>query len=298
MALQVAEQEMAESALVRLAIVGGVPVLGSLTGLGLIIVWLIQQVSRQKASPLSDTVVAATWPVPWNQETIWQVMVSWFVAFFGISLVVVPLTVKLLGLNPATFSARTQTLIALLNYMGLVVAGLSILYLCLKPYLSRPRSWFRIDWQGNWLSWGLAGYLAALPLVIVVSLVNQQLLKDQGGANPLLEVILQSRDSVTVTLLFLMVAVLAPVFEETLFRGFLLPSLTRYLPTWGAIAASGLLFAVAHLNLSDILPLTVLGMILGFIYLRSQNLLASMLLHSIWNSGSFLGLLVLSSGSS
>lgn len=296
--LQGAEQEMAETALVRLAIVGGVPVLGSLTGLGLIIVWLVRQVTRQKPSPLSPAVVATTWPVSWNQETIWQVMVLWFVAFFGISLVFVPLTVKLLSLDPTAFSARTQTFIALFNYIGLVAAGLSILYLCLKPYLSHPRSWFRISWQGNWFWWGLAGYLAALPLVIIISLINQRLLQDQGGANPLLEVILQSRDSITVTVLFLMVAVLAPFFEETLFRGFLLPSLTRYLPPWGAISASGLLFAVAHLNLSDILPLTALGMVLGFVYLRSQNLLASMLLHSIWNSGSFLGLLILSSGSS
>jgi len=298
LALQEAEQERAESALIRLAIVGGVPVVGSLTGLGLLVIWLVQQVTRQKAASLSNAVVAETWPVPWNQETIWQVMVLWFVAFFGISLVVVPLTVKLLGLNPAAFSARTQTFVALFNYMGLVVAGLSILDLCLQPYLSHPWRWFRISWQGSWFWWGLAGYLAALPLVIVISLVNQRLLGDQGGANPLLEVILQSRDGITVTVLFLMVAVLAPFFEETLFRGFLLPSLARYLPTWGAIAASSLLFAVAHLNLSDILPLTALGMVLGFVYLRSQNLLASMMLHSIWNSGSFLGLLILSSGSS
>lgn len=294
--LQAAEQEMARSALSRLVIVGGMPVLGSLIGIGLLIVWLVRQVTSQKPSPLSPSMVRANWPVPWERETIWQVVVLWFIAFFGISLLVVPLAVQLLGLNPATFSPRAQTLVALFSYVGLVVAGLSILYFCLRPFLPQPLSWLRINWKGNWFWWGLAGYLAALPLVIVVSLVNQRLLEEQGGANPLLEVILQSRDGITIAVLFGMVAVLAPFFEETLFRGFLLPSLTRYLPPWGAIATSGLLFAIAHLNLSDVLPLTVLGMILGFVYLRSRNLLASMLLHSLWNSGSFLGLLILGGG--
>lgn len=148
-------------------------------------------------------------------------MVLWFIAFFGISLILVPLAVAVSGLNPATFGARAQTFLALLSYSGLVAAGLSILYVCLKSF-PHP-GWFRATWKGNWFWWGLGGYLAALPLVIVTSLVNQRLLEDQGGGNPLLEVILQSRDGVTIALLFLMVAGLAPFFEETLFRGFSYP---------------------------------------------------------------------------
>ncbi len=307
-ALRAMEQRLAQGSLVRLSIVGTMPAVGGLIGLGLLAGWLVRQLTQQQRSPedarelsqspLSSKVVKATWPVPWNGETIWQVMVLWFIAFFGISLILVPLTVALSGLEPTTFGARTQTFVALFSYAGMVMAGLAVLYFCLRPFLPQPRRWFHVSWKGNWFWWGLGGYFAALPLVIAVSLVNQRLLQNQGGGNPLLDVILQSRDSITIAVLFLMVAVLAPFFEETLFRGFLLPSLTRYLPTWGAIAASGLLFAIAHLNLSDILPLTALGMILGFTYLRSRNLLASMLLHSIWNSGSFLGLLILSGGAS
>jgi membrane protease YdiL (CAAX protease family) len=88
-------------------------------------------------------------------------------------------------------------------------------------------------------------------------------------------------------------AIAAPFFEETLFRGFLLPSLTKIVPFWSALAISGFLFAVAHLNLADLIPLTVLGMVLGFAYMRSGNLLTPMLLHSLWNSGSFLALVAL-----
>lgn len=95
---------------------------------------------------------------------------------------------------------------------------------------------------------------------------------------------------------FTTAAIAAPIFEEILFRGFLLPSLTRYVPVWGAIGLSSLFFAVAHLKLAEVLPLTALGMVLGIVYTRSRNLLAPMLLHSLWNGATLMGLFILGSG--
>ena len=72
---------------------------------------------------------------------------------------------------------------------------------------------------------------------------------------------LEERDPVALGMFFFTAAVAAPVFEEILFRGFLLPSLTRYMPIWGAIGLSSLIFSAAHLSFSEVLPLTVLGTI-------------------------------------
>ncbi len=47
---------------------------------------------------------------------------------------------------------------------------------------------------------------------------------------------------------FIIVGVCAPVWEEAIFRGFLLPSLGRWLPVPAAIAASACIFALAHLQ--------------------------------------------------
>jgi len=113
-----------------------------------------------------------------------------------------------------------------------------------------------------------------------------------------LQLALESRDSIALGIFFFTAGIAAPFFEEFLFRGFLLPSLTRYIPVWGAILASSLLFAVAHLSLSEVLPLTALGIVLGIVYTRSRNLLASMLLHSLWNSGTLLSLFILGGGNS
>jgi len=137
----------------------------------------------------------------------------------------------------------------------------------------------------------------ALPLVILVSFINQQFWQGQGGSNPILPIVLEGRDNVALAIFFLTASIAAPLFEEVMFRGFLLPSLTRYMPVWGAITISAFLFALAHLSLSEILPLMVLGMVLGFVYTRSRNLLAPMLMHSLWNSGTLVSLFILGSGS-
>jgi uncharacterized protein len=335
LALVATEQATAQSAFLRLLIVGAMPVFGSFMGIAILLTWGIRTVFKQQPDkrletqvrvdenpssmvkeladaaislyPASDpegisgiTASERTLPgaVLWPTETIWQVMVLWFTAFFGVSYVFVPSVVSLLGIKPSTFDGRLQAYFALFSYGCLMVVGLGILQISLQPYIPNVLRWLRLNWKGNWIGWGLGGYLVALPLVLIISLVNQKLLKDQGGSNPILEIILQGHDNFTIALLWFLVAVCAPLFEETLFRGFFLTSLTRYMPAWQAIALSGFVFALAHLNLGDVLPLSLLGMVLGVVYWRSRNLLASMLLHSLWNSGSFIGLLILGSSGS
>ena len=131
--------------------------------------------------------------------------------------------------------------------------------------------------------------------MLTVSVLNQQIWQGQGGSNPLLQTVLEAQDPLALAIFFTTALVAAPLFEEFLFRGFLLPSLTRYMPVWGAIAVSSLIFAIAHLSLSEVLPLAVLGGVLGIVYTRSRNLLAPMLLHSAWNSVTMLGLFLLGS---
>jgi len=129
--------------------------------------------------------------------------------------------------------------------------------------------------------------------VFLASLINQQFWSGQGGGNPIILLALQSQDLLALVIFFITASLAAPIFEEIMFRGFLLPSLTRYLPSWGAIALTSILFAAAHLSLAEMLPLTVLGGVLGFVYWRSRNLLASILLHSLWNSGTLISLFLL-----
>jgi uncharacterized protein len=306
--LRSAEQITAEKALEKLVIVIGIPGIGLCIGavllVGLTVQWLLQRQRLDRADDAIDSggpVLARNanliWNVPWDGEIIWQVLV---VGFFFVGQILIPLFLPLclavLKLNPASFDPRSKAFYILTTYLLLSAGGLSVLYFSIRSFLPLPEGWFRINWEGNWFLWGFGGYFAALPLVVLVSLINQQFWQGQGGSNPILPIVLEGRDRVALAVFFGTAAIAAPVFEEIVFRGFLLPSLTRYLPVWGAIGTSALLFAVAHLNVSEVLPLATLGTVLGFVYTRSRNLLAPMLLHSLWNSGTLLSLFLLGSG--
>jgi len=296
--LQAQERGAMEQAIAKLMIVETLPVLVSLVGLGLL-VFLVVQRCRQGQDSLLARNADRPWPTPWNWETVLQVVVLGFFVVGQLlgGQIVVPLGFQgLLGIDPTAATGTLQALVVLVAYFSAAGGTLLILYLALKPFLPLPEGWFRVQWRGPWLWWALGGYSVALPLVILVSWFNQAFWQGEGGSNPLLSLALDDPNWLTLVIFFTMAAIAAPIFEEILFRGFLLPSLTRYVPVWGAIGLSSLFFAVAHLKLAQVLPLTALGMVLGIVYTRSRNLLAPMLLHSLWNGATLMGLFILGSG--
>jgi uncharacterized protein len=293
-----AEQTKAKNAAIAL-IVNTIPrVILGLVGVGLI-VWLtistLIRIARKPATrSVADVVlenINTPWTTPWNWEIVWQVLM---LGFFFVGQFLLPFLFSNF-VSPAQLTARGQGFYVLSSYVSMAGLCLGVLYLSIKNYLPLPADWFNFNWRSNWALWGIGGYLVATPIVIVVSILNERIWQGQGGSNPILQIVLEGKDPIAPWLFFLTAAVAAPIFEEFLFRGFLLPSLTRYVPVWAAIGLSGLLFGVAHLSMSEIIPLTTLGIILGIVYTRTRNLLASMLLHSLWNSSTLVSLFILGS---
>ncbi|MEB3251016.1 MAG: type II CAAX endopeptidase family protein [Cyanobacteriota bacterium] len=289
--LQTQEQGIAANRLVKLVLISTLPAISALLGLGLLLGLLGQWLWQRQDSLLAGQ-GQAPWSIPWTGETIWEVLM---VGFFFIGQIALPIVLAGLGLSSADLSNRQRAFLSLGYYLLMAIGGLTVLWWCLRPYRPLPAGLFTLkpSWQG--LLWGLGGYLVALPLMFGVALLNQQLWQGQGGSNPLLQTVLEERDPVALVVFFVTAALAAPLFEETLFRGFLLPSLSRYMGLPWAIGLSGLIFATAHLSLSEILPLTLLGIVLGFVYSRSRNLLSPMVLHSLWNGATMAGLLILGS---
>ncbi|MBV6624775.1 MAG: CPBP family intramembrane metalloprotease [Rivularia sp. (in: Bacteria)] len=289
--LKAIEQKAAESALLKLTGIAILPALGGFIGVILLIFTFGQWIIKRQQSLLgqnSDT----PWKTPWDGETILQVFV---VGFFLMGQLIVPLVLQLLPIPRPAPDIRIQALYVLVSYLLVAFGSLSVLYFSIKQFFPLPQDWFCFRLYDGWLLWGIGGYCAVIPIFIIVSLINQQLWQGQGGSNPLLQIVLESQDNVALLIFFSTAAIAAPLFEEFLFRGFLLPSLTRYFPVWGSILISSFVFAAVHLSLSEVIPLTVLGIVLGVVYSRSRNLLAPMLLHSLWNSGTLLSLFLLGS---
>lgn len=290
--LQGEELKVAANSVFKLALIAAFPVFGGIFGTIILIVLIVQRLLNREQAVLS-TNADLSWETPWDWETTWQVMI---VGFFFIAQIALPLLLGIFQINPVNSSLRIKALYVLGTYMAMAIGGVAVLYLSIKSFLPFSADWFKFKVKDNWLVWGFGGYLTALPLVLLVSLINQQIWQGQGGSNPLLFLALQAQDRVALIVFFVTSSIAAPVFEEIMFRGFLLPSLTRYVSVNQAILLSASIFAVAHLSLSEVLPLATLGTVLGVVYTRSRNLLAPILLHSLWNSGTLISLFVLGSG--
>ena len=81
---------------------------------------------------------------------------------------------------------------------------------------------------------------------------------------------------------FLFLGILAPVFEELFYRKAIIDRLRRYgdLP---AILISGVIFGLIHGNFSQVFYATAIGMVLGYVYLRTGKVLYTMSLHAAFN---------------
>lgn len=292
--LQSARQAKAESSLVRLGVVSLIPgvgvVLGSMLWMTLgIFAWVRR---GQDNSPIA----LQKWSVPWSGLTIWfGVTLGFFLAgqlvVSGIAGTAIAVAIQ--SVEPANV-VRAKAIGVFFSYGAMAIAVLTALYVLLKKHLPLEKDWFRFSLkEGNWLAWGVGGYLMAYPPVLLVSVLNAQIWQGKGGSNPLLSLALENRDNVALLFFFVTAAIAAPVFEEIFFRGFLMTSLTKFLPAWGAVVVSGGIFALVHLSFSEVLPLMTLGIMLGFVYGRSRNLLASIVLHGLWNSGTLISLFLL-----
>jgi hypothetical protein len=94
-----------------------------------------------------------------------------------------------------------------------------------------------------------------------------------------------------------MAVTMVPLAEELLFRGVLYPALKVVAPRWLALWGSALLFGMVHFTLMSLIPLTVLALLLTWLYEKTGNLLAPIFAHSLFNLAN-LFLMILVSASS
>ena len=137
---------------------------------------------------------------------------------------------------------------------------------------------------------GLAavGWLVLLPVLLWTSQLNAELplpqwLSDLEQAQiDMLEGALLGSN---VSALFLLITVaLAPaICEELMFRGYIQRQVERNAGVVWSIVGVGLLFGLFHLRLSQALPLSLLGMYMGYVTWSSGSILTASVVHLLHN---------------
>lgn len=275
-------------AMTRLVLVGLVGPLAALVG---ILLWLVQLArwlwSRNRSQPPSSQSMAAPLTLP-----------ALMLFFFG-GVVVLGNgggILALSALRPWIQQAGSmgQAMATMLVYGAQALPGLAVLH-----WLRRSEG--QSGWQ--WLQWGLGWrslpmalgtLLLTLPLVLLASWGVSRLFPHVGGSNPLLELVLNSRDWTALIFFALTACVLAPLYEELVFRATVLPTMARSYGAGVGVLLSSLLFAAAHLSLVEFLPLLILGLGLGWLRLRGGRLSACVLMHATWNGYTLANLALLS----
>ena len=192
----------------------------------------------------------------------------------------------------------SQSLKIFFGYLFMAIPPILIVYYQIKSFngeFTFKKDYFQFNFSSFKVSIinGIKGWLTIVPFVLLVSLVMNSLIDNQNGSNPLLEIVLNNKNYFSFIILFVTTTLLAPFFEEIIFRGILLPTISRDFGIIWGIIISAFIFALAHLSIGEMPPLFVLGIGLGVTRMASGSLLSSVIMHSLWNGLTFLNLFLL-----
>lgn len=170
-------------------------------------------------------------------------------------------------------------------YISISISNLLFFALILIIKTDKSLSWGDMGLKQVKIAAGLKDMLKTWFLAWLVSLFYMFFVIDSGITVPenKLLIILQNPSLIMLILNIILIAVVAPFVEETLFRGLLLGSLRTYCGPWTAIVISAAIFSALHLELLGFVPRLILGIALGYLYVKHNSILPSIALHAFNN---------------
>lgn len=216
---------------------------------------------------------------------------SVIVLAFGVGIILAAVGFSFLGAFGITMeSAPVVALLA--NYVllsgGFLLVVVGYVYSQEKHDLIRHRLPTRAD-----VAWIVVGFLA----LIVAAAILDQIITALGLESAQNQVILEGRKNPVLFLLMIPVTlfVVAPG-EELIFRGIVQGQFRRAYGSVPAVLIASLLFGVSHFaalagsgKITYLAVATVLGLVLGAVYERTENVVVPIAIHAAWNTTLYLG---------
>jgi membrane protease YdiL (CAAX protease family) len=210
-------------------------------------------------------------------------IVSWAgLALFVLAIVVlgVQTLIEVLVTNFKPEMADTNWYVWAVTAVSLIVIGFPVYFLIIRTIPNSPKgetvrlkpSRFIVIFFICTAAMYITNFISII-ITLAIALV-----KGEELINPAAEAILNG--NFVVSLIY--AALIAPVFEELIFRKLLLDKLRRFgdVP---AILMTGIAFGLFHLNLSQFFYATVLGFIFAYVVIRTNNIIYSIILHMMIN---------------
>ena len=223
---------------------------------------------------------------PWDWTDFLMFWPGWFSAFQLLGSVAIILT-NLIASNsdPTVRTAIESSVLAVCQYSGMLF-NIFVLVFMRRGGTLRDLGWRGFQWW--WLPVApVATYIALLGAGYLQT-INQNLLP--GVSNGQCQQV-QHDYSHYYVLAIIVVCVIAPISEETIFRGFIYGWLHRWGPAVLAIPLSAIIFSALHQQAVLFLPLFFVGVVLASLYQGSRSIIPGIMTHALFNLPNIIAIL-------
>jgi membrane protease YdiL (CAAX protease family) len=171
--------------------------------------------------------------------------------------------------------------------LGLVLSGLVQLMLIITTWrftvADKRGGWRELGFRKKLrrATWGYVpiGIASCLVIAVIYGLVVQGL----GAEERLKPDFLDDHAQAYFYAGGILAIAIAPIVEETFFRGFVFAGLSQGMKFWGAAFLSAGLFMVAHLEPLVFVPIFLIGLLMAYTYKKTGSLWTNIMIHMGYN---------------
>ena len=136
----------------------------------------------------------------------------------------------------------------------------------------------------------LMAFIAIIPIIFTLSFLSKLILYEYSEQEMVIELKKDIYKNFFSNLFIIII--IAPIFEEIVFRGFFYKALKNFTPFIQSSLISSIVFSLIHKNILSFTILFTLSLFLTWIYERTNSILYPILAHSLFNLITFLFILV------
>jgi membrane protease YdiL (CAAX protease family) len=187
-----------------------------------------------------------------------------------------PLTPEIVRGGLMMYCMMLALLLAFVTYRGFSVV---------QVFGLAPRDWLRV------LGWSVGCFVLTLPLVFICERLPELFGRSASESDEHIQYLLGSLPAGDKAMMIVLAVLVAPLFEEFVFRGVLYGVMRKGFGQIAAMASSALLFAGVHNNIPAIPAYFVLSIGFTLAYERTGSLWAPIVMHMLFNSVSVIAVL-------
>lgn len=209
-----------------------------------------------------------------------QILLIYYL-FFMILLMNLPITANMILFIAKDNIVKASEYLTIIFYFSHFILFI-IAFLSFREEIKIKLNDFTLNLKSN-LRYIIFGFIS----IIIASSIIGMFIQQQGSNQETLSYMKQGAEKLMLICFYLVTIIIGPINEELIFRRIFIGEGRKYLSIFSSLILSSVVFGLIHIhNIKEIIlviPYICTGLILGFIYYKSDNIITSSLLHILNN---------------